>query len=421
MESAGSNQISGVSIVRGVSGLLPNCTARQKAVITIFLLFWSLLMLWLCWWSGAKHDYGAYLDQWRLLRDGRDPWLPEEENTYGPLHAVLGLLLPLGKLAPKFFIVSSLLIANAALVFALIRERGIEPIQVVYLAAIPTNILVIGVGVAYGLNDALVAGILVFAALLRIRRVFAIAGMLVGLAALTKFYPLLLLPFFALDRGRLRWSVVLSGISVFCVGFAVAVVIWGYGPVAALAYGSAREPKLLSILAALENYFGEKEVVRWLIKYNSICVVFGVAITFLLSLWARLNWLEGTVLGYLVMLTAYKVGHQQFYVPWLFMVASLPLINKQNADRMATILLPAILLLSIYQFGYEFGSNKYRDEYSWVRSYGGAIAFLVSSASIVACVWPFGASNGGEQALRVNSRASGRHASACTETESSSS
>ena len=121
------------------------------------------------------------------------------------------------------------------------------------------------------------------------------------------------------------------------------------------------------------------------------------------------------MLGYSVMLTGYKVGHQQFYVPWLFMVASLRLINKQSADRTATILLPAVLLLSIYQFGYEFGSDKYRAEDGWVRAYGGAIAFPVSSPSIAACVWLFGASNGGEQALGMDGRASGRHGSSCTE------
>ena len=40
------------------------------------------------------------------------------------------------------------------------------------------------------------------------------------------------------------------------------------------------------------------------------------------------------MLGYLVMLTLYKVGNQQFYLPWLLMVSALPLVNKQSADRM---------------------------------------------------------------------------------------
>src|SRR5262249_54269588 len=95
---------------------------------------------------------------------------------------------------------------------------------------------------------------------------------------------------------------------------------------------------------------------------------------------ARLNWLEGVVIGYLVMLTLYKVGHQWFYLPWLFMVASLPLVGKQSADRMAIILLPAVLLLSLHQFGYQFGSDSYNSETA-----SGFIAFFLSTVSIAVC------------------------------------
>ena len=54
----------------------------------------------------------------------------------------------------------------------------------------------------YGLNDAFVAALLTVAVIFRHRRYVLTAGVLVGLAALTKYYPLLLLPFFALDGRR---------------------------------------------------------------------------------------------------------------------------------------------------------------------------------------------------------------------------
>src|SRR6476646_9675016 len=92
-------------------------TGRQTVVVTAALICWSLLMLWLCWWGGARFTYYRYLDQWQLLLDGGDPWLKGEEgNTYGPLYTVIGFLLPWGPLAPKFFMVGALLVANAALV-----------------------------------------------------------------------------------------------------------------------------------------------------------------------------------------------------------------------------------------------------------------------------------------------------------------
>jgi glycosyl transferase family 87 len=361
-----------------------NRTRGQTGVVTAALIVWSLVMLWLCWRYGIQHDYKHYVSQWQLLLGGANPWWTD--NTYGPLHAVIGFLLPWSNLAPKFFMVGALLIANAALVLQLTRGRGMSSIQAIYLIAVPTNVLVVGVGVLYGLNDAFVAALLTVAVLLTHRGHLLAAGLVVGLASLTKYYPLLLLPFFALDERRLSLSAITSGIALFCVGFAASVAIWGQAPIDAILQDSNREPSLLSIIAALESLFGDDGVVRWLIRYNTFFVLLGVAVAFLFAWRARLNWLEGAVLGYLVMLTFYKVGHQQFYVPWLFMVASLPLVNKQSADRMAIIFLPAVLLLSLYHFGYDFASDKYDTVLGWVRSYGGFIAFPVGAASIGACV-----------------------------------
>ena len=360
-----------------------NRMSWQTGVVTALIL-WSLVMLWICWWCDIQHDYRAYVGQWQLLLAGGDPW--STDNAYGPLHTVVGFLLPLGPLAPKFFTVGALLVANAGLVLELTRERGVSAIQTIYLLAVPTNVLVVGVSVIYGLNDALVAALLVVAVLLRHRGHLVAAGVLVGLASLTKYYPLLLLPFFALDGRRLNWLLIASGVAVFCVGLATALAIWGQGPIRAILYNSNREPKLLSIVAALTSLFGDERVVSWLVRYNTYFVVSGVAAAFLLAWRTRLNWLEGTVFGYVAMLTVYKVGHQQFYVPWLFMVGCLPLVNKQSADRAAIIFLPAVLLLSLYHFGYDFASDYYHHVLGWVRSYGGFIAFPVSAASIAVYV-----------------------------------
>jgi hypothetical protein len=142
---------------------------------------------------------------------------------------------------------------------------------------------------------------------------------------------------------------------------------------------------LISAIKALQSVFGDEgAAVGWLIRYNSFLVVSGVMAALLFSWKARLNWLEGVVIGYLVMLTLYKVGHQWFYLPWLFMVASLPLVGKQSADRMAIILLPVVLLLSLQQLGYQF-TDSYTSELSWPQRYGGFIAFLVNAVSIAVC------------------------------------
>ncbi|WP_068019997.1 glycosyltransferase 87 family protein [Rhodoplanes sp. Z2-YC6860] len=356
-------------------------TKGRQAILT-GLMAWSLAMLWLCWRSGIQHDYEAYLQLWDSFLAGQDPWQPE--NAYGPLHTVTGLLRHFGPLAPKFVIVGTMLIANAFFVSELLRRRGVSPILIVYLLAVPTNVLVVGMGIIYGLNDAMVATLLVGAVILRCRNQFLCCGVLVGVAALTKYYPLLLLPFFALDKGRIRWIVIAGGAGVFGLGFAAALAVWGNGPLRAIAFGAERGPKLLSIISALSSVYGDG-FTGWLIRYNSLFVVLGVAATLLFSWKARLNWLEGVVIGYLTMLTLYKVGHQQFYIPWLFMVASLPLMSSRPSDVIAMILMPAVLLLSLYQFGYQFGSDGYQKQLFWIRQFAGFIAFLVSATSIAVC------------------------------------
>ena len=100
----------------------PRAWVKSDFTAAAALIVWSLLMLWLCWQQGIQHDYGSYLRQWRLLLDGADPW--STDNAYGPLHTLIGFLLPYGTLAPKFFFVGALLSANAALVLSLLRERG---------------------------------------------------------------------------------------------------------------------------------------------------------------------------------------------------------------------------------------------------------------------------------------------------------
>ncbi len=357
---------------------------RPNFVPITALITWSLLMLALCDAFRKKHDYGNYVQQWRLVLNGADPW--STDNAYGPLHNVIALLLPFGVLVPKFFMVGALLAANFALAMSLLRTRGMSPILVVYLAAVPTNVLTIGVGVTYGLNDALVAAFVVAAILFRFRdRLFA-AGAMIGLAALLKYYPLLLLPLFALNGRRLEWSVIAAGVAIFCVGMIAAFAVWGESAFHGIGFGVNRHAKLLSIIHPLEHLLSGAAWVRWSLQYNAVLVVSAVAAVFLWAWKNERHWLEAAVLGYLAMLIFYKCGNQQYYLPWLFMVAALPLVGQRSADRMAIILLPVVLLLSLYQFGYEFGTDQYHNQLGWVRDYGGLIAFPVGVLAIAVCM-----------------------------------
>jgi uncharacterized membrane protein len=354
----------------------------KTGLVVAALILGSFLLFMYCREAGIQHDYTRYVAQWQLVLDGAPPW--STDNAYGPLHTLLAFLLPFGRIKPKYFMVGLMLLANALLALELYRERGFQKIQLVYLLAIPTNILFIGIGILYGLNDALVAAFLVFAVLLRRCKHPLAAGAMIALAGLVKYYPLALLPFFALDKRKINWPVIVSGALVFIGGFAVSLAVWGQGPLTAILFNTTRVPKLLSILASLQSVFGEAGVTGFLIQYNVIIMGLGVALALLFAWLNRLNWLEGALLGYLVMLMLYKVGNQQFYLPVLFMVACLPLMNRKPADRMAVSLIPLVLFLSLYQYGYQFASDSYHNEMSWVRAYGGFAAFVINLASITA-------------------------------------
>jgi hypothetical protein len=123
--------------------------------------------------------------------------------------------------------VSALLAANTALIVELMRERGMSPIQVIYLLAVPTNVLTLGAGVMYGLNDAFVAALLMVAVIFRHRRYcrgacgFGGAHQLLSASAITVFR--------ARWKARLRWSVIVGGIAVFCIGMIAYNVVEGFG------------------------------------------------------------------------------------------------------------------------------------------------------------------------------------------------
>jgi hypothetical protein len=358
---------------------------RSLLLVLASLAAWSAIILYIGWKSGARHDYVAYLEQWELLLNGGDPWATS--NAYGPLHTLVGFLLLQGKLAPKIFMIGLLLAANVALVVELIRQRGLsKKLVVLYVLVIPGNAVFFFNVAAYGLNDTLVAALLTMAVLLRYRQGLLSSAALVGLAALTKYYPILLLPFFALDGRKIQWRAIFVGVATFGIGIAAARAFWGESILRAIAFGADRDPKLLSILAALQSTFGDAATVNWLVHYNSILVVSGVGTALLFTYLARLNWLEGLCLGYFVMLVLYKVGHTQFYLPWLFVVASLPLVAKSSSDRMGEKLLPVVLFLSLYQVGYWISGGYAAGWGMWIRMYGGAVAFPISVASLVACV-----------------------------------
>lgn len=354
------------------------------ASLALAVAIWTLAMFWLAIASGPQHDYYSYLEQWKLVLSGANPWAAD--NAYGPLHNALAPLTAFGPLGPKLVIAAAFLIANIFLVRQLYETGGINSLRL-YLLAIPANVLIVSVAIVHGLNDALVAAFVIFALLARHSERLVLSGALLGLAILLKYYPAVLVPAFAFGLGRRGLRLLASAAIATLIGCAVGFAIWGADVFTALAYGSSREPKLMSLLAALgayPNLIGGPDIVASLVKTNTLFVVTATALALFASWKLKVSWLESSVICLLVMFTAYKVGHQQFCVTWLVLVAALPLANTQSSARLAWICLPFVLFLSAYQWGYAYGSDNYRDTLGIVRSAGGFVAFGLAAITIAA-------------------------------------
>jgi hypothetical protein len=54
---------------------------------------WMLSAVALTVLFANRHDYASYLVHWKLVLDGKNPWVsvptPFGQNTYGPLHNIL--------------------------------------------------------------------------------------------------------------------------------------------------------------------------------------------------------------------------------------------------------------------------------------------------------------------------------------------
>ena len=78
--------------------------------VTIFLATFILLLTLI---SGEVNDYRLYLKNWNISNAGESPWTTKlngvsiRNSSYGPLHTVIGYLILLNTMIPKFLFASS--------------------------------------------------------------------------------------------------------------------------------------------------------------------------------------------------------------------------------------------------------------------------------------------------------------------------
>ena len=302
--------------------------------------------------TNRRHDYWSYVEQWRLVLDGKNPWspLPPEFgiNSYGPVHNLLGVLLPIDVLAPKAFIIALYGLAATFLLKRLLRERYDWRALGLYVLAVPGNLLITSFGFNFGSNDLVVGAFLIFAILARLDGRTLLPAFWLGLAILLKFYPVLFVPLFMIrDDRRIDFGLGFAVALIVAAGMAAGYWIWGAAVLDPYRAAVVRHSSFLSVFATVERYgvyVADGRISGWLLKYNTALVFLAAAGT---ALW---SWLSGRswLICLLLVVLASLLGHQQFLVPWCSAVACLPLLKTPEADATAWGAMPLMLFLSVF-------------------------------------------------------------------------
>jgi hypothetical protein len=222
----------------------------------------SFVFLGLTALYGPYHDYYFFLQMWYEVRAGHDPWFIVASkdgigplNAYGPLFNILAVLAWINLLAPK------LLFAYGYIVFAIIAikqstaAQAARPVRCLWLIAVFWNPYPWIEIAMYGHFDIVVALLCLGSVYLWMRQCDKASALLLAAGVLFKFLPIVLLPFMALDRGRIRGWFLFVAVSAIGIGMGLSYHIWGLSTWAPIEFAARRPAVDLSIFVFLRTNY----------------------------------------------------------------------------------------------------------------------------------------------------------------------
>ena len=364
--------------------------------LSIAFVILSIIIFFFVFSSGEVNDYRYYLQNWHYSNLGLSPWSSELEekkilSSYGPLHTVIGYLALINSLLPKILFASTSLIIFLILVQNRKNRIGkIKTLDLFYIILIyPLFPFTIIINYIYGINDSIIAMLILLACEARKNEKMILTGTLIGIGALIKFYPILFLAFFSISSKKgISIKCILTGVFVFIFGMFLAYLIWGFDIFNPLLFGSERQPKLLSIIKFLEYFstiykFWElQNFVNFLITKNSIFILIILFFIFIHMYMAEIKWEYASIIGILFLLITYKVGHPQFFISWIAFLAWIISSSKKGDKNYLFVknFFPVVIYLGIFQIIYFLsgllGEGHLRNEWEFLRNIG-SIPFLI--------------------------------------------
>lgn len=345
-----------------------------------FFIILNIILFSILIYGGSRNDYALYEVTWKAILNNEED---VRFNTYGPLHLFFSFIYEINSLLPKiiFGVLFSIL---QFYIFFKILKNSCKLLFYFYLI-LPCNFLVITSVYFYGINDSFVAFFFVISIILFLNKKYFTSGIFFSISAFTKLYPLMLLPIFTLYK-KIKFKFFFSFLISTCLILLISFYIFNSDLIfEPLKFGSLRSSKFISILASLKLDFPDNTIVLFLIKYNSIFVIFFSLITLIYCLKKKKCLLTSIILIFMVVLTTYKVGHTQFYVP-LCVIFSI-LLNYDNLYlKHVKAALPLILLLSATSLTYPLTGGfdvMKKENFFWsIRENLGYFYFLINILTI---------------------------------------
>jgi hypothetical protein len=366
----------------------------------------AALSIALAYFTGARHDYTAYSNQWKIVLDGGNPWVGTD-NAYGPLHTTLAWVYRLHPLLPKGLF-SLMLVATGAIASfcslgvqdATSRQQKLSLFA--FFVLCPYSLITVGV---YANNDILPAAAMVLALIGVVTfnnpASSLASGGLLALGVVSKFYPLIILPSLALRERKLDWAFVSGFLSILLPGGLLAYRHWGSSALLPLLFASTRGSKDLSIFHFTSMVLGLQ-----LDRFSLPLMV----ITFVAVSWFLLSTQSSAVVASIVVFAAvlsqYRVGHQQFFL-FFFLVSPFAIRYLLSCSaiftpRVASSFLLWIGFLSWYQLVFQLSCGMAAWPALAFRQWG-AVPFLFLTAFLAATVLASIAANSASSAHTTKS------------------
>ena len=290
--------------------------------------------------TGARFDYPYYESHWTLILSGADPWATH--NSYGPAYNLLAGAFAFHPLLPKVIFVLGWLSCCSYLLRKLANSGVGMSGLVLWSIALPLNPLFWIFVVVYGVFDALVGVFCILAlALLQTGR-RAAAGVMLGLAVLLKFYPIVMAPFIAIHGGRIDVRFATGLVVTLATGFTLSVLAWGSSTFDPIVAATSWESGTLSVFRFLRG--DASPFLRWTGNVDHLsmpAMALTGGIVLILSWRWRLPPEAGALVGILVTLALYSRGAIQYFIAVPFLSAYW-YAHRHRSDRRDALLVSAL-------------------------------------------------------------------------------